>query len=82
MREPLLENVVKTACQACHCECGVLAHVKNGKVTKIEGDPEHPFSKGFICVKGLASPQLLYHQDRLKYPLKRVGEKGEGKRSC
>lgn len=69
------QTIVKTACQACHCECGVLVHVREGRVAKVEGDPAHPFSKGFICVKGLASPQLLYHQHRLKYPMKRVGEK-------
>ena len=73
------DRIVRSACQACHCECGVFVHVKDGKVVKIEGDPEHPMNEGAMCVKGLAYTQLLYHPDRLKYPLKRAGAKGEGK---
>jgi anaerobic selenocysteine-containing dehydrogenase len=63
----------------CLSECGVLAHVKNGFITKIEGDPSDPLTKGVMCPKGLAAKQLLYHTDRLKYPLMRAGERGEGK---
>ncbi|UCH07860.1 MAG: molybdopterin-dependent oxidoreductase, partial [Deltaproteobacteria bacterium] len=74
-----MEKVVRTCCQASHCECGVLVHVKDGKVAKIEGDPNHPFSRGYICVKAQAQPQLIYHADRLKYPMKRAGERGSGK---
>jgi len=73
------EKVVRTVCQACHCECGVMAHVREGKVIKVEGDPEHPMSRGFTCVKGRAEPQRVYHPDRLKYPLRRAGERGGGK---
>jgi len=72
-------KTVKSICNACHCTCGVLVHVKNGRVVKIEGDPQHPKNEGAICVKGLAYTQLLYHPDRIKYPMKRVGERGEGK---
>lgn len=54
-------------------------HVKNGKAVKIEGDPNHPMNKGYVCVKGGKYMELLYHPDRLKYPLKRAGERGEGK---
>lgn len=46
---------------------------------KIEGDPDHPLNKGVLCSKGEASIEYLYHPDRLKVPLKRVGERGEGK---
>ena len=77
--ETVMKKVVRTVCQDSHFECGVLVHVEDGKVTKIEGDPKHPQSRGFICVKGRAQPQILYHPERLKYPLKRVGERGEGK---
>ena len=63
----------------CHGGCGVLVHVKDGKITKIEGDPESPLSKGTICIKALAGMDLVYHPDRLKYPLRRAGERGEGK---
>jgi thiosulfate reductase/polysulfide reductase chain A len=74
-----MEKVVRTVCQACHCECGVLAHVNNGRVIKIEGDPENLMNRGFICVKGRVQPQVLYHPDRLKYPMRRVGSRGSGK---
>jgi thiosulfate reductase/polysulfide reductase chain A len=74
-----LGKTIRSICQACHCNCGVLVHVKNGKVTRVTGDPHHPMNRGFICVKGRAQPELLYHPDRLKYPLKRTGERGWGK---
>ena len=74
-----MKNVIRTCCQSSHCECGVLVQVEDGKVTKITGDPQHPSSKGFICVKAKAQPQLIDHADRLRYPLKRIGERGSGK---
>ncbi len=46
---------------------------------EVTGDPDSPTSQGYICVKGKAAPELLYHQDRLKYPLKRTGNRGENK---
>ena len=63
----------------CHGGCGALVHVKAGKVVKVTGDPESPVSKGRMCPKGLASIEHLYNPNRLKYPLKRVGKRGEGK---
>jgi anaerobic selenocysteine-containing dehydrogenase len=53
--------------------------VKDGKVVKVEGDPDHPWSQGRACARLLALTQYMYHKDRLLYPLKRVGERGEGK---
>lgn len=70
---------IRTACRSCHGGCGVIAHVKDGKVIKVEGDPDSPISHGTLCSKGLAILQLAYHPDRILYPMKRVGEKGEGK---
>lgn len=72
-------RVVRTLCQGCHCDCGVLAHVEAGRVVKIEGDPNHPMNDGSLCPKGLTATQFLYHPDRILYPLKRVGDRGEGK---
>lgn len=72
-------QVIRTACQGCHPECGVLVHVEDGKVTKIEGDPEHPSSRGFICIKGQVHSEFLYHPNRVKTPLKRADGKGGGK---
>ena len=51
----------------------------NGRVIKVEGDPESPLNRGELCPKGQASLEYLYHPDRLKHQLKRVGEKGQGK---
>jgi len=74
-----MEQVVRTCCQGCHPECGVLVHVKDGKITKIEGDDDHPDSRGFICIKGQVQDKFTYHPDRIKQPLKRAEERGAGK---
>ncbi len=63
----------------CHGGCGVLAHVKNGKLVKIEGDPDHPWNQGRLCARVLAMTQYVEHPDRLRYPVKRIGKRGEGK---
>lgn len=72
-------KIVRTACKACIARCGVLAHVKNGRVVKLEGDPEQVKSKGTLCAKGLAGIQALYNPNRNKYPMQRVGKRGENK---
>ena len=74
-----MEKIVRTICQGCHSECGVLVHVNRNKVTKIKPDPDHPSSRGYICVKGTHYADFTFHPDRLKYPLRRAGGKGEGK---
>ncbi len=79
MSKPVEEQVIKSYCRTCHGGCGVLIHVTDGRITKIEGDPEFPTNRGSMCSKGLATVQMVYHPDRLKYPLKRAGNKGEGK---
>jgi anaerobic selenocysteine-containing dehydrogenase len=53
----------------------VIAHVKDGKVIKVEGDPASPISRGTMCTKGLAITQLAYHPERILYPMKK-GDKG------
>lgn len=72
-------KIVKSTCCMCHGVCGVLVHIKDGKVVKVKGDPDCPTSLGYICSKGRASVEYLYHTERLKYPLKRAGAKGENK---
>ena len=74
-----MKKIVRTVCQGCHPECGVLVQVEDGEVTQIEGDPKHPFSRGAICQKGREYYKFTYHPDRVKHPLKRAGGKGEGK---
>jgi anaerobic selenocysteine-containing dehydrogenase len=72
-------QIMKSTCRACHGVCGVLVHVKDGVVTRITGDPGCPLSNGYICAKGRASVELLYHPDRLKFPMKRAGARGENR---
>ncbi|MBW1769192.1 MAG: molybdopterin-dependent oxidoreductase, partial [Deltaproteobacteria bacterium] len=72
------DGVARTSCGLCLAFCGMLVHLKDGKVIKIEGDPQSP-QKGFLCIKGLVADERLYHPDRIKHPQKRVGERGEGK---
>ncbi|MCF8092605.1 MAG: molybdopterin-dependent oxidoreductase, partial [Desulfotignum sp.] len=63
----------------CHGGCGILVHVKDDKVIKVEGDPDHPWNQGRLCSRCLSMTQYMYHKDRLTKPLKRVGERGQGK---
>jgi len=72
-------TIKKSGCMMCHGGCGIRVHVKDGKAVKIVGDPDCPNNEGKLCPKGPAGLDLLYHPDRLKYPLKRMGARGEGK---
>ena len=77
------EKVVRTTVWSpgagCHGGCGVKLHVKNGRLVKVEGDENHPWNQGRLCPRVLALTQYVYHPDRLLYPMKRAGERGEGK---
>ncbi|MGD9505166.1 MAG: molybdopterin-dependent oxidoreductase [Syntrophobacteraceae bacterium] len=73
------DGVYKSACRMCHGGCGALVRVKDGRVVKVEGDPESPFNKGKMCPKGLASIEHLYNPKRLTHPLRRAGARGSGK---
>jgi anaerobic selenocysteine-containing dehydrogenase len=72
-------TVYKTECFICNQGCDARVHVKDGSVVLVEGDPSSPVTKGTLCAKGLASKGILYHPDRLLYPMRRVGKRGEGK---
>lgn len=63
----------------CHLNCGVLEYTKDGKLIKIEGDPENPFNQGRLCMRCLSMKDYIYHEKRLKYPMVREGERGENK---
>lgn len=73
------ERVVRTTCHICHGGCILFAHVKDGKVQYMEGDPEAPHNRGSLCPKGAAAPQIIHSPYRIKYPMKRIGERGKGK---
>lgn len=74
-------RIVKSACYSCNMCCEVLVFIDEatGRILKVEGDPESPISRGVLCAKGLAARDLVYNPGRLRHPLKRVGERGEGK---
>ena len=59
--------------------CGVDCYVKDGEIIRVEGTPDHPYNKGKLCTKGSALRNYVYREDRIKTPLRRVGERGEGK---
>lgn len=66
-------------CQLCSTVCGTIAHVKDGRVIKIEGNPKDPNSRGKLCARGQAGLNHQYHPERLLYPLRRVGPRGGGR---
>lgn len=72
--------IKKTICPLdCPDACGMLATVEDGKITHLAGDPEHPFTRGFLCKKVRSYHHRAQSDDRVLYPQKRIGEKGEGK---
>ncbi len=73
--------LVPTTCFNCESACGLLAYVDRNslQVRKFEGNPEHPGSRGRNCAKGPATLNQVTDPDRILYPLKRVGARGEGK---
>ena len=74
-----MKQVVKAACpHDCPDACGVLITVQDGRATKIQGDPEHPVTRGFLCAKVAKYLNRVYSPDRVLYPMRRVGSKGPG----
>ncbi|KJR41728.1 formate dehydrogenase [Candidatus Magnetoovum chiemensis] len=65
----------KSICRICHGGCGAVVYTENGKIVKVKGDSSSPLSRGWMCIKGLRSPDIANHRDRLRAPLKRVGKK-------
>ena len=63
--------VVNSSCMLCVWDCGIKAHVEDGKLVKTEGMPEHPVSNGYICPRGENLPAYLYSDSRLLYPYRR-----------
>jgi len=70
---------IATLCEMCVNKCAAIARVEEGVVTKLNPNPLFPKSRNMLCPRGNAGIQALYDPDRLKFPMIRVGEKGEGK---
>ena len=71
--------VYKTACRGCHGGCLFDMTVENGRVTKARPAKDGPLNHGRGCVKGLSILEQMYHSDRIRYPMRRLGEKESGK---
>ncbi|HEY5270391.1 MAG TPA: molybdopterin-dependent oxidoreductase [Anaerolineales bacterium] len=69
---------IPTMCEMCVWRCGLLAKVEEGRVVKLEGNPDHPHSKGKLCPRGQSGLMNTYDPDRVLTPLIRVGKRGEG----
>src|SRR5919198_142527 len=80
-----MKKMVHAACpHDCPDACGVLIKVEDGRATKIQGDPAHPVTRGFLCAKVAKYLDRVYSPDRVLYPMRRValkGNAGEGARA-
>jgi len=72
-----MSRVVHTACpHDCPDACSVLVTIKDGRATRVEGNPDHPVTRGFLCAKVAKYLDRVYSPDRLLYPMKRIVAKG------
>src|SRR5512146_419704 len=72
---PSLQKI-QCYCALCVSRCGAVAVMEDGRFVALEPDPTHPTGKA-LCAKGRAAPELVYHPDRLLYPMKRTKPKGD-----
>ena len=72
-------KAVRSTCLNCYARCGLLGFMEYGRLVKLEGNPDHPNSRGRLCAKGQAGVNLVYDPDRMIYPMKRAGKRGGGK---
>jgi len=72
-------KTIRGTCLGCIGNCGAIYEVENNKIVKVKGDPNHPLSKGYICPRGAAVEDIRSNPERLTHPLKRKGNRGEGK---
>jgi anaerobic selenocysteine-containing dehydrogenase len=70
--------VYRSVCRSCHGGCGVLLHVRDERLVRVEGDRDSPLNHGRLCPMGTVTTDLVYHPDRLKHPLRRNGPRGAG----
>src|SRR5262245_31448495 len=74
------DGTYATTCWECSTCCGALATVRGGRVVEFGPNPDHPYSKGAFCIKGIrGAPGITYGENRLLYPMRRSSARGEGK---
>ncbi|NIM57659.1 MAG: molybdopterin-dependent oxidoreductase [Candidatus Aminicenantes bacterium] len=71
-------RVIPTTCEQCPAGCGINAYLNGERLVQLLGNPDHPNNKGGICAKGIAGLNLVNDPERLLYPLKRRGPRGDG----
>ncbi len=70
----MAEQTLRSVCPLdCPDACGMLVTVRDGVAVRVRGDAEHPFTRGFLCGKVSHELERVYHSDRLKYPMRRLG---------
>ena len=73
-------GVFRSVCPLdCPDACALHVYKENGKITKVTGNPDHPITQGAICNKVRHMAERIYHPERVLYPLRRIGAKGEGR---
>ncbi len=72
-------KIIKSVCLNCSTVCGIQGYVIDGRLVKIGGNPEDPNNGKSLCAKGQSGPTINNYADRILYPMKRVGARGEGK---
>lgn len=72
-------KAVASTCLGCIGNCGVIYEVEDNRIVNAKGDADHPLTRGYLCPRGRAVEEIRSSPERLKYPLKRAGNKGEGK---
>ena len=76
---PEEDSFLYGACGVCSMGCAFIAHLRNGRIVRLRGNPRDQIAQGKLCVRGYSGIRLLYDPDRLKYPMKRTNpEKGVG----
>jgi anaerobic selenocysteine-containing dehydrogenase len=74
------KEIIHAACpHDCPDTCAMLVEVEEGRATKVSGDPSHPTTQGFLCTKVTRYLERVYNPDRILFPMRRVGAKGEGR---
>jgi anaerobic selenocysteine-containing dehydrogenase len=73
----LMGTIHHTGCVLCAQNCGLAVEVEDNRIVKVKGDKTNPRSEGYVCRKGMNIANHQHNADRLKYPLKRVGDQFE-----
>lgn len=76
MNEAVKNEKTRSYCAQCSSQCPIVCHIENEVLVKVSPDKEHP-NATTLCPKGLSAPELVYNQQRLKYPLRRTRPKGD-----